>query len=99
MATYTDIYTFLQGDASEPLAQKVAVALAVKAVSFLAGTPTAAQKAWAQSCLQNPDTYIVPVVRALVAYNRLLTTAQMAAAPEGEVQTQVDAVVDKVFIA
>lgn len=98
MATYIELCDFIRGSQAEGLTKKVEVALTVKAVGFLVGTPTAAQKAWASACLQNPEAYIIPVVRAVVAYNRTLTVAQLAYAPEGEVQTQVDAVVDKVFI-
>jgi hypothetical protein len=99
MATYTEIYDFVRGNAVESLTKKVTVALAVKAVSFLAGTPTAPQKEWAAYCLRNPETYVVPCLRAMVAFNKALTIAQLTAAPEGDVQTNVDAVVDKVFIA
>jgi hypothetical protein len=99
MATYTEIYDFVRGDAAESLTKKTAVALTVKAVGFLAGTPTAAQKAWASDCLRNPDNYIIPCLRAMVAFNRALNITQLANAPEGDVQTNVDAVVDKVFIA
>jgi hypothetical protein len=99
MATYTELYDFLRGEAASGLTKKVSVALTVKAVSFLTGTPTAAQKEWASDCLRSPETYIVATLRAMVAFNKGLTIAQLTNAPEGDVQTNVDAVVDKVFIA
>jgi hypothetical protein len=100
MATYAELYTLANagGAGTEALLRKIHVALTVKAGSYLAGTPTATQIGWASACLANPDQYALAVLRALLAQNRALTTAQISGVTDEGLQTAVDNLIDKFYV-
>lgn len=101
MATYLELHALVNagGQPAKDLLQKIEVALTVKAAAFLSGTPTANQAAWARDCLVNPQSYALPAMRALVAQNNTLTTAQILSVTQETLQTAVNTLIDKIYAA
>jgi hypothetical protein len=96
MATYTELYA-LTGD-QDALLHKVIVAIIVKANALSElPSPTLAQKDFARLAYTSPHTVGREVLYAVLAKNRAATVAQILAATDLAIQTNVDAVIDSIF--
>ena len=94
MATYSELHTLATSQASV-LQQRIGVALTIRAYAYVtAQSPTAAQLDWAKDCLADPDKYGRITLRAALAANQALTTAQILGATDAGLQTVVDGVVN-----
>ncbi len=95
MATYNDLHTLRGSSTANPLKEKIAVAIAIKAnaISKLT-TPTAKQKEFSIQALSNPNTYMDIVFNYILAEYNALTTAQIISAVDASVQTAVNNTVD-----
>lgn len=91
MATYQELYDLRVNDA---LRAKVAVAAVVAAWTKLAGTPTAAEAAWAKGVIASPDGTATQLVNAVLAANKDASVAAITSASDAIVQTNIDAIVD-----
>ena len=92
MATYLELFA-IKGNSD--LQDKVSVAIAKKAQLLIDGvTPTAAQIAWANSAISSPQEKRDALLNYILAKNSTLTTAQITAASDADIQAQVDPAVD-----
>ena len=92
MATYLELFALRS---NSDLQDKIAVAVAKKAQALLDGeTPTTAAVAWAQEAIQNPKTKADALINYVLVKNSEMTTAQIVAASDAVIQTQVDTAVD-----
>lgn len=95
MATYTEIFN-LKSDSQ--LRNKIAVAVAKKAQVLIdLASPTANQIAWANVAINNPLTMADKIMNYVLAANSAATAAQIAAASDADIQTNVSAAVDKLI--
>lgn len=95
MATYTELFD-LRSDSN--LRNRVAVAACVKAQSLLAlASPTAKQVQWAVAAIADPIGHADDLLNYVLAANRAATVAQIQAATDTALQTQVDAAADKIL--
>lgn len=95
MATYSELYDLHD---YEPLRQRVAVAVSVKAQNLVdLSTPTAAQVTWAEAALKNPLSETDKLFRYLLAKNNALTVDQIKNATDSSIQNQVDSAVDTII--
>jgi len=91
MATYEELYSLQSNDA---LRQKVAVAAVVAAQGILAGTPSAAQAAWAKEIIQYPiGERARSVLNLVLAANKGVSVAAITGATDAVIQANVDDVV------
>ena len=90
MATYADLFA-LRNNAD--LRNKVAVAVIVKAQDLAASVPTTNEKAWISKAFASPSGEATRVFSAVLAANKDLTVAQISAATDVAIQTNVDAIV------
>lgn len=98
MATYTELYQYRATDDYQALENKVAVAVAIKAQAIAdLPTPTAEQIAWAVEALSSPGGKAETVINYVLAANSGLTIAQITAATDAAIQTNVNAAVDDLF--
>lgn len=91
MAAYTELYELRT---HVDLKHRVSTALAVKAAAILAlATPTAKQLTWALDAITSPpeEAYL----NFLLAKFKDLTQAQLLAASDASIQTEINAAVDK----
>ena len=95
MATYAELYALRVDD---DLRVKVAVATVVAAQTKLAGTPSAAEAAWARGVIASPGNIAEQVVNLVLAANKSATGATIQGASDATVQTHVDAVVDGLIL-
>lgn len=96
MATYIELYDEYQSDAA--LRNKVAVACVVKAQALIdLASPTANQISWAGNCLDNPARTAAKLLPYVLAANSSATLAQIKAASDATIQTNVNACVDKLI--
>ena len=95
MATYAELYGL--GLNNDPLLQRVAVALTIKAQALVSTTPTQAQINWAIGVFGNPLGHAQGALTAVLAANKSATVAVINAVTDAQLQTAVDAVVDKIF--
>ena len=95
MATYEELYGLRNDDT---LRAKVAVAAVIAAQAKLAGTPTAAEAAWARGVIANPMATADQVVHLVLAANNTASVAAITGATDASVQTNVDAVVDGLIL-
>lgn len=95
MATYAEIYDLRS---SSDLRNKIAVAVAAKAQALIdAASPSAAQIIWANAAIANPLSKADPLLNYLLAKNRAMTVGQITAVSDANIQTAVDAAVDKLI--
>lgn len=93
MATYAELYN-LRSDTA--LRNKVRVAVAKKAQALVdLATPTQGQLAWASQALTNPDAVADQIFNYVLVVNSAATAAQIQAATDAAIQTNVNAAVDK----
>lgn len=96
MATLAEQYALRRGTDGDNLRTRVSAALAVKAAALIAlATPTAKQMAWALETIGGPDAKAQPFLDYLIAANSGLSAGQIAAVPDANLQTAVNAAVDK----
>lgn len=95
MATYTELHALRGAATTEPLKQKIAVAIAVKAnaIAKLA-SPTAEQKAWAVSALADPNKDVGLVLNYILAEYNTQAVNVITGASDANVQLAVNAAVD-----
>ena len=97
MATYLELSS-LSNDSD--LRNKVAVALAIEAQAILiSASPTAAQASWASRVLRNPLTEARSAINAVLAANSSATVAQIQAATDTAIQSNVSDIVDVLILA
>lgn len=95
MATYAELYE-LRSDSE--LRNKVAVAATKKAQSLIdAASPTTAQISWANSAIVDPQAKAGPLLNYLLAANSALTVGQISGVSDANIQTAVNAAVDKLI--
>lgn len=93
MATYLELKS-LFGEG--PLVNKLEVAVCDKSRSILAeDTPSADRLAWASSALANSQTEAANLLKYVLVANKGLTLAQIQAATDAAIQTNVDTAVNK----
>lgn len=95
MATYQELHALRGAASTEPLKQKIAVAIAIKAntIAKLA-SPTVAQKAWAVSALADPGKDMGTVLNYILAEYNAQATNAITGASDANVQAAVNAAVD-----
>lgn len=94
MATYAELFDLRSNSG---LRNKVAVAVAKKAQAiFDLATPTAKQVTWAGEAIENPVSKADALLNYVLAKNSASTVAQISAASDAAIQTNVDAAVDKI---
>lgn len=98
MATYNEIAGLLGSSLLDPLMQKIGVASLIKAQQ-IAEDPasTLGQNQWAESCLQNPQSYSTALRNYIFAEFNVASTDQMINATDAQVQSAVDKAVDTLF--
>lgn len=95
MATYTELHTLRGSATANPLKEKIAMAISIKAnaISKLPA-PTEGQRSFSIAALQNPTSYVDTVFNYILAEYNTLTTLEITGATDGSVQTAVNATVD-----
>jgi hypothetical protein len=96
MATYLELFDLQTNDG---LRQKVAVASAVAAQNELTGTPTQQAAIWAKEVVANPLAAAERIVILILAANASATVAQINAASDASIQTNVNALVPGLIAA
>ena len=92
MATYLELHA-LRTDSD--LQDRVSVAIVKKAQALLvAVTPTAAEVAWADAAIDSPKAKMPGLLNYILAANSDSTTAQILAASDSVMQSQIDTAVD-----
>lgn len=95
MATYQELHALRGAASTEPLKQKIAVAISVKANAIAkSANPTAAQKAWALAALADPGKDSGMVLNYILAEYNAQNTSVITNAADAAVQTAVNAAVD-----
>lgn len=94
MATYQSLYSLRNDPAIEPLRQKIAMALIIKANAVSKAAPNAAQRAWALSVLSNAWPDVERVLNYILGEYNATTTAIITGATDVQVQAAVDAAVN-----
>ena len=95
MASYTELHALRGAASTEPLKQKIAVAIAIKANAIAKSqAPTAEQKAWAVSALATPEKDVGTVLNYILAEYNAQTTNVITTASDENVQDAVNAAVD-----
>jgi hypothetical protein len=98
MATYQELHALRGAASTNPLKEKIAVAIVIKAnaIAKLA-SPTAGQKAWAVAALQDPNKDAGLVLNYILAEYNTVAVALITGASDVNVQLAVDATVDKLL--
>ncbi len=96
MATFTDLYDLISNDG---LRNRVRVATRNAAQDLLDGVPTADQIDWAAEVFSNPKSESKKAFESILATNQTATVANILAATDAAIQTNVDAVVPKLVTA
>lgn len=95
MATYTEIFGLRT---NSDLINRITVAIAIKAQTLLdAASPTAKQVKWAEAAIADPHGKAAVILNYLLAKNAASTVAQITAVADATMQTQVNAVIDKLI--
>lgn len=95
MATYTELHALRGAATTEPLKQKIAVAIAIKANAIAKlQAPTDGQKAWAVSALADPGKDVGTVLNYILAEYNTQPTGVITGASDANVQAAVNAAVD-----
>ena len=92
MATYLELFDLKNNNDFQ---HKIQVAVVVKAQSLLdAAIPTADEVSWANTALSNPTTMATKIMYYAFAANKDATTAQILAASDSDIQSNVDSAAD-----
>lgn len=95
MATYQELFDLR---ANSALRNKVAVACVKKAQTLLdQATPTANETSWASSTLTDPIKQADKIYSYVLSANSSATVAQITAATDATIQTNVDAAAAKLI--
>lgn len=95
MATYQELHALRGAASTEPLKQKIAVAIAIKAnVIAKLPTPTPGQHAWAVSALADPNKDAGTILNYILAEYNAQAVGVITGATDASVQTAVNAAVD-----
>lgn len=95
MATYQELYDLRQNSA---LRNKIAVACVKKAQTLIdSATPTANELAWCSSVFENPNAMASKLMSYVLSANSTFTVAQISAAADTAIQTNVDAAASKLI--
>ena len=86
MATYEELSGLFSNDA---LRNRVSVAIAIKAAAIIDSTPTADQRAYAESALENPGAHSHSVWKYVLAKNKDATVAQIEGATDSTLVMRV----------
>ena len=96
MATYFELKT-LRDDSD--LQDRVSVAIVKKGQALLAGvTPSAAQVTWAIDAINAPEGKMPGMLNYVLGANSSNTVAQIQAASDATLQTNVDAAADAIIV-
>lgn len=94
MATYTELHALRGNPSIEPLRQKIAVALVIKANAVSKAAPTATQKTWALSALSNVLPDVERVLNYILGEYNTAPANTITGATDAQVQAAVDAAVN-----
>jgi len=95
MATYQELHALRGAASTDPLKQKIAVAIAVKANAIAkSANPTAQQKTWALTALADPNKDVGTVLNYILAEYNAQTVNVITGASDANVQAAVNAAVD-----
>lgn len=95
MASYLELFDLRSNSALRNL---VSVAVTIRAQTILVSpTPTVNQVAWASKALSSPDEQADKLLPYVLAVNAGLSVAQIKAATDAAVQTNVNSAVDKLI--
>lgn len=98
MATLLELSDFAASSDYQTLNKKIVTAIAKKAVAIgNLTTPTAAQIDWCKAALAAPADQARTVINYVLAANAGFTIAQIIAATDTAVETQVNAAIDKIL--
>ena len=87
MATYQELFD-IRNDV--PLHDKVSIASVIKAQTLLDSTPTQDEVDWAKITLEDPNSRANQIMYYVLAANNTATIAQILAATDTAIQTNVD---------
>lgn len=95
MASYTELHALRGAASTEPLKQKIAVAIAIKANAIAKlQAAEAPRKAWALAALANPGKDVDTILHYILAEHNTQTVGAITGAADALVQTAVNAAVD-----
>ena len=98
MATYAELATVYRADEWTQLIEKIRVACAIKATAVIDSvTPSTAMLSWAESAIKNPRQAGDNIAFYVVSANASATLAQIYAATDEAVQTNVDSAIDALY--
>lgn len=98
MASFIELSDFRQTVDYETLQDKIKEAIGIKAVAIGdEATPTLAEVDWAKSALESPGVELAKVINYVIAANSTATIAQIIAATDVAIQTNVNNAVDKIL--
>ena len=96
MASYLELRgLFNDGD----LNNRVEVAAIIAAKDLLAGSPTAADRAFSYSVFSSPKTMAEKILMSVLAENKSASVANIQASTDGALQSNVDAVIPSLVSA
>lgn len=90
MATYQELRALFN---DSDLQEKVEVAVIIGANNLITGTPTASETNWAATAFSSTKQEANKALKAVLAENAGLTVAQIQAATDAAVQTNVNGVI------
>ncbi len=96
MATYIELRGAFGND---ELRNRIVMATVIEAYGLLATTPTAADRTWISAVFANPETEGRKAFMGVLAANAGLTIANIEAASDAAIQTQVAIVVPQLVSA
>ena len=98
MATYLELAAARGATTSDPLKQKITVAIAIKA-NLISNDAVPSQQllTWAQSALTAPDQYLWPMLNYIFAEYHTAPIATITNATDTQVQDAVNVAVDTIF--
>ena len=96
MATYVELRNLFSDDTLE---NRVTTATVIAAQALLDGTPTANDRAWALSVLEDPDGWGIKIFKSVLAANKNASVATIQGASDATIQSAVDAVVPQIVLA
>lgn len=98
MATLAELADFVQTPDYQALIKKIRTAIVIKAVAIgNLAVPTPAQIDFAKSALRDPSSESQIVSNYVIAANSTATIAQIVAATDSLIQTNVNNAVDKIL--
>jgi hypothetical protein len=90
MASYIEIRNLFS---NSTLRNRIITAVVIAAFNKTTGSPTAADKAWIDSVLSNPNNAGKKALMAVLAANKDASVASIEGATDAQIQTNVDSIV------